>query len=53
MQSPKNTFDKSNNILDRKLTINQLISIDIEELFTIGGHSHKHKIFSMFFFYYI
>ena len=44
------TFPKdgksSKNILDKKMTIKQLLSIDQNELFTIGGHSHKHKIFS-------
>ena len=40
------TFDISKNILDKKMTIKQLLSIDQNELFTIGGHSHKHKIFS-------
>ncbi len=42
----KKMFDKSNNILDKKMSTKQLISIDQDELFTVGGHSHKHKIFS-------
>ena len=40
------TFDKSNDILDKKMTIDQIKSIKQNKLFTVGGHSHKHKIFS-------
>ena len=40
------TFDQSNDILDKKMTIKQIKSINQNKLFTIGGHSHKHKIFS-------
>ena len=40
------TYDQSNDILDKKMTIKQIKSINQNKLFTVGGHSHKHKIFS-------
>ena len=42
----KKNFDKSNDIIDKKLSIKNVKELLNNSLFSIGGHSHKHKIFS-------